>query len=66
MLEHTAQARCDVAAHSLSDDDGPSPFALSSATPRTRKQRRPALYDVSGTVKSKAIVAQHDAASEAN
>jgi hypothetical protein len=28
--------------------------------------RRSALYDLSGSVKSKAIVAQHDAASEAN
>jgi hypothetical protein len=27
---------------------------------------RSALYDLSGSVKSKAIVAQHDAASEAN
>jgi hypothetical protein len=28
--------------------------------------RRSALYDLSGSVKSKAIVAQHDAAAEAN
>ena len=37
-----------------------------AVTPAVRKQWRSALYDLSGSVKSKAIVAQHDAASEAN